>query len=475
MASKQLIVLLDGTWNDADEGPYDTNIVRLRELINKSLSEQPLQAGAEQFASSRVYEASGRSDDRQRLVFYERGVGTGALRDQIFGGVFGHGLGDNVRRAYKFLCSRYAPDDEIFIFGFSRGAYTARSLVGLIGCSGLLQREFCTPELEERVWAYYRTPVNDRSPAVGDSFAEFVHDPARFHIACLGVFDTVGSLGVPMPVFRRKNPDIYSFHNVELGTITKVSLHALAIDEHREPFSATTWIKPMFKAFLPNAHVEQVWFPGVHGSVGGGYVPEDERFRDGARRAALDDIALDWMLRRVVHYFPDFPVDLSRADVWTSPDDSWASAPQQESRTLLYWLFPYVDRSIANYCDKPSVWRRHIPFIFEDRCGPFHRHAEPIAEMAHISALQRYGEFVSVNDRRVRYRPRGLRVVLPFIGGTYGAPSAPAPVLRQIRVVDWSGDILDPEVKADRDRVSELLLGRPFIRADYLAACEALA
>lgn len=134
---KQIILLLDGTWNDADEDDCDTNIVRIRELINHSLENAPVTASSSGFAESRKFKA----DQKLRLVYYERGVGTGPPWDQFAGGVFGAGLSENVRRAYRFLSWYYEPADEIFVFGFSRGAYTARSLIGLIGCAGLLRRE----------------------------------------------------------------------------------------------------------------------------------------------------------------------------------------------------------------------------------------------------------------------------------------------------------------------------------------------
>ncbi|WP_051335367.1 DUF2235 domain-containing protein [Methylocapsa acidiphila] len=469
--SKQLILLLDGTWNDADIGPYDTNIVRLRELINKSLEPDRLATGAKHFAGSREYS----EDNRQRIIFYERGVGTGALVDRVFGGAFGGGLGDNVRRAYKFLSWYYAPGDQIFIFGFSRGAYTARSLVGLIACSGLLKRASCNPELEARVWDFYHTKPNDRLPSVFDGLTEHVHPREAFAISCVGVFDTVGALGVPLPQFRLRNREAYGFHNVDLGSITKCNLHALAIDEHREPFEATPWRKPKFQAFSREMTVEQVWFAGAHADVGGGYIPEQERrtfTQEGwLRKKALDDITLDWMLRRVRAHYPDFPVKLDDPHVWEGPDPSWATADQHNSRSLTYCVRPFVHRSINNYAGQATFWMRHIPYWSRDNFVGHDRHAEPLGEMVHISALERYGEPVPVSGRQNSYAPQSLKVTLPYIGATYAVPGSPLRQPRDVRVVDWDGESLDPTHDDGRSKVAALLLGRERIKTDFEKGC----
>lgn len=473
MPSKQLILLLDGTWNDAEEGPSDTNIVRLRELINQSLSGRAVASAGKTFASSRAYDSGAEpaSGERQRFVFYERGVGTGFWKDQLLGGAFGAGLGNNVRRAYKFLSSNYETNDDIFIFGFSRGAYTARSLVGMIFAAGLLRRECCTPEREQAIWEYYRTPVNDRLPAVEEGFKANVHDRNKFKISCLGVFDTVGSLGMPLDSFRRKNRELYGFHNVEITSITEVSLHALAIDEHRKPFRATPWFKPKFKAFRDNMHVEQVWFSGAHGNVGGGYVPEDERRNSDNRKPALDDIALDWMLKRVLRYFPDFPVRLSEP-IW--PALSHAGPPfaaQAEQRMRLYRFWPRAYRTIANNCGKNSA-SKPAPLGWREEWVGEDRHAEPIGEMVHVSALQRYGKKVDIVGAGLgrEYRPPGLRATLALIKATYlGRFYKPSAVSPSVLVVDWNGE----PMKTTREgalQLIKIIKADPVLRKDFLSA-----
>ena len=442
---KQIILLLDGTWNDADEDDCDTNIVRIRELINHSLENAPVTASSSGFAESRKFKA----DQKLRLVYYERGVGTGPPWDQFAGGVFGAGLSENVRRAYRFLSWYYEPADEIFVFGFSRGAYTARSLIGLIGCAGLLRRESCTAAREAMAWGHYRTAVNDRLPEKFDRLTEYVHDRAKFRIKCLGVFDTVGALGVPLPIFRRTNRENYGFHDVEIGSITECNFHAIAIDEHREPFQATLWQKPKFKAFDPQMTNEQVWFVGAHADIGGGYMPET--------KSSLHDITLYWMLNRVRHKFPDFPIRFGDPTVWRHElDEDCCLAPLHDSRSIEYFARPYVHRSINNQPGPTRVVGRHAPYLLKDRFVGYDRHAEPLNERIHISVLHRLGKAAPFGRRKPIYAPLNVLEILPQISATYSVP----PDInnsRSIFVVDWDGMLLSNEVETERQTVLELL------------------
>jgi uncharacterized protein (DUF2235 family) len=304
-SSRRLILLLDGTWNDSEFGPSDTNIVHLRTLISDYIGaavappeDRPPPKALKEMVRATV------STGRENLVFYERGVGTGTLIDRLSGGALGLGLDRNIRRAYRFLSFHYWPGDEIFIFGFSRGSYTARSLVGYIAAAGLLRRDVCNEENERLAWDFYRTHPNDRLSGVWSELTKLVHDRDQLQIACLAVFDTVGSLGVPLEAFVRVNREHFEFHNVELPSITRVNLHALAIDEHRWPFQASLWRQPQFKSV--QTVTEQVWFPGAHADVGGGYTEEAKR--KAKEGSYIEDIPLDWMIRRVKHHFSDFPL-----------------------------------------------------------------------------------------------------------------------------------------------------------------------
>ncbi len=381
MNSKRLILLLDGTWNDREFGNSDTNIVRLQQVLVKSLDGEESKRKAKTVSNetTKLVQSFVAGEDRENYVFYQRGIGTGGL-DRYTGGIFGDGLDRNIRSAYKFISYWYEPGDQLFIFGFSRGAFTARSLVGFIASSGLLRRETCTVENEALAWGYYRTPPDQRLPGTYVQLEPHVHERDSLQVDCVGVFDTVGALGIPFQRFDRINRDKYSFHNVDLSSITKVNLQALAIDEHRLAFEATLWRKPQFKRYA--SKTEQVWFSGSHSDIGGGLIPDHAREADKIR--GLDDITLDWMLRRVTHHFPDFP--FHRA-AWRAADSQWARAIQHEARDGPYRLERLAYRCIAN--------RPVRDLAFREGAVCHDRHAEPIGEMIHISALERLGASIS--------------------------------------------------------------------------------
>ena len=202
--TKRLILLLDGTWNDEAFGPADTNIVRLQSIIEKTLHKQDTTRATA--TGQPVARPMNDENNFDNLVLYQRGVGTG-WRDRYSGGVFGEGLDDKIRAAYNFLSFHYEPSAQIFIFGFSRGSFTARSLVGYIAAAGLLTRESCTPENEGKAWGFYRTAPAQRLPGVWSDMQRLTHPLKTFQIECIGVFDTVGALGIPLARFKLLNRD----------------------------------------------------------------------------------------------------------------------------------------------------------------------------------------------------------------------------------------------------------------------------
>ena len=238
---RNLVVLFDGTWNEQGKGE-DTNVCRLRQSID----------------------TSGEDDDLQPC-FYDPGVGT-AWHERLRGGAFGYGLSENIRQGYDWLSRKYREDDDIFVFGFSRGAYTARSLVGLIRKCGLLRA--ATPELVAQAYALYRdkseSPKDVRATAFRHSFAREVR--VRF----IGVWDTVGALGVPVAGVPF-NRDYFQWHDTELSGIVDYAYHAIALDEHRKDYEVAVWRSPDGQQKPENVDVEQRWFVGAHANVGGGY------------------------------------------------------------------------------------------------------------------------------------------------------------------------------------------------------------
>ena len=185
---------------------------------------------------------------------------------------------NNVREAYGFIADNYRPGDEIFLFGFSRGAYTARSLAGLIGRVGVLQKY----EMERfiDVWEYYTE--HNPPPGYLDERVPDRHKPQHLNIKCIGVWDTVGALGIPGSRFCAQN---YRFHTVALDPNIHYAFQALAIDERRGNFQPAIWRR---NPSAPNQILEQVWFPGAHSNVGGGYANH-----------GLSDTAFLWMLSRI--------------------------------------------------------------------------------------------------------------------------------------------------------------------------------
>lgn len=426
MKGRRIILLLDGTWNDADLGPTDTNISRLRDIMAETtgagLAGSPLRPEVVSDPDSMVTGTSTNNVDN--IVFYSRGVGTASWANQVFGGVFGAGLETNIRRAYRFLSFHYRTGDEIFIFGFSRGSYTARSLVGYIAAAGLLRSDKCSEDNERFAWDFYRSSPGERPPGEWYRLQPLMHDGDRLRIDCLAVFDTVGSLGIPTEAFVRSNREHYEFHDVELPSITRVNLQALAIDESRWPFQATVWRPSPFRKI--NTITEQVWFSGAHADIGGGYLDATEA-KIIQHRA--DDITLDWMLRRLRTFFEDFPVP----DRWinsAAPGD-WSESKIHNSRQGIYKLYPKSWRAISN--NAAGSLGSHEVAVGVDR------HSKSLNEMVHISAIERLWTMNGID--RTPYTPKNLISILPTIESTYQATAAN----EQVFLVDWGGEVLDPD------------------------------
>ena len=374
------------------------------------------------------------TDGQENIVLYQRGVGTGAF-DRFKGGVLGIGLHDNIRRAYKFLSYHYEKGCDLYVFGFSRGAYTARSLVGYIGASGLLTRENCSRRTRRMAWGnFYRTPPADRVPAVSVQLDGLVHDRAEVRVKCLAVFDTVGALGVPFEWwFSKLNREKYGFHDVELSSITEVNLHAMAVDEHRRPFSAAVWRSPRFKKL--KGKIEQVWFPGAHADIGGGYVSAERR-RNDPELASLDDVTLDWMLKRLAVHCPDFPIDRTKVR-WRDTGTACSLLGHHDERKLVYKLFPFAWRALANRPIAKPGWRQEAV--------SYDRRDTTIGEAIHISLLERLNR----RSRSTAASKSMRRATFWRSSRSCGTPTRRGTSKRPIKLVDWNGEILEPGNEAD--------------------------
>lgn len=280
---KRLILCNDGTWNSPtqeDNGILaPTNVVKLY----NALAPQDHQG-------------------QPQTTYYHPGVGAeGHALDRITGGAVGTGIGRHLRSAYHWLATHYAPGDAIYIFGFSRGAFTARSLGGWLGRGLLDLREVPSKTAWQRVdaayLAYQRYTAREEDTRAWARDADFdgvptwrfFHGEAATPVRFIGVWDTVGALGVPddfelLNLFD--NGKKWRFHNTALGKHVQTARHAMALDEIRASFTVTRWSNA---AGSPHAHpdAQELWFPGVHSNVGGGYANTD-----------LSDGALLWMLEQ---------------------------------------------------------------------------------------------------------------------------------------------------------------------------------
>src|SRR5580658_6823071 len=265
---KRIALFLDGTWNTVYD---DTNVWRLKSLCKA---------------------------EGDQVCYYSAGVGT-QFGQRLIGGMFGYGLDDEVIQAYQWLIEHYTPDDHVFLFGFSRGAFTARSLSGFISKCGLLKPG--SPLSLKQLYARYRKGstvhtirelknIPDKDLSLEDKWLKEYSMPIPIWFQ--GVWDTVGALGIPFGNFPTISRSQYAFLETDLRINNDRAFHALAIDEHRETFAPTLWTKTIVRdaeAYPPRPleEVEQRWFVGAHADVGGGY-----------ENGLLAQIPLKWLMQK---------------------------------------------------------------------------------------------------------------------------------------------------------------------------------
>jgi hypothetical protein len=305
---KRIIICCDGTWNapDTEFGgqPVMTNVVKIARAI--------LPAGA---------------DGARQMMYYDKGVGTrGSRVRRIIDGATGRGLSDNMLNAYRFLICNYEPGDEIYLFGFSRGAFTVRSLAGMICNCGILHRN--AADKVGQAFGIYSSRRFDTHPRMVEAtmFRKTYSVCDLIPIKFMGVWDTVGALGNPLllnGIFTKRN----SFHDHKLSSKVEHAYHAVAIDEKRRHFQAALWEKDPADT---HQTMEQVWFIGVHSNVGGGYTT-----------TGLSDIALEWMAGKAKS------AGLALDELSYHPD--YLQEPAN-SRTGLYKLIPPYYRKIDRLC-----------------------------------------------------------------------------------------------------------------------------
>jgi uncharacterized protein (DUF2235 family) len=352
---KNIIICLDGTGNEF--GDANSNVIKMYSAIQ-------LREG-------------------NQVSYYHPGLGTRGAPNaltklakwwtKVLGLAFGYGLADNLAAAYSFLMNEYRTGDRVFIFGFSRGAYTARALCGMLRMFGLLRQhqEVLIPYMIRmmRNW-------NDQQVfRIAGQFKKTFSRECKPHF--VGLWDTVSSVGwiynpVKVP-YTAKNKDI------------AIGRHAVAIDERRCFYRQNLW-----NTADAGQDIQQFWFAGVHSDIGGGYEEKE---------SGLSKITLQWMIeeaRQAGLLFDDFKVQriLGQTDSrFTSPD---AAADPHKSLHGFWWLLEFWPRRYAVRSRGPDgQWRR--------------RWKLPMGESRYIRPGSAIHESVYERMRRLpAYRPRNL-------------------------------------------------------------------
>ncbi len=255
---KYIIICADGTWNRPEERPghdFPTNVLKIARGISPETS-----------------------DNISQIVFYDWGLGS--YHNNFTAGGFGRGIDKNIMDCYRFIVHNYEPGDQIYLFGFSRGAYTVRSLAGMINNCSILKRmeAFRIKEAFE----LYKNPEIKPDDKTSKDFCQQFSVAGITKIKFIGVWDTVGALGIPLRMLGFVD-EKQLFYDNKIGANIEIARHALALDECRKDFKPTIWRR------RKGLDLVQLWFAGVHSDVGGSYPPDP----DGG---CLADTPLGWMI-----------------------------------------------------------------------------------------------------------------------------------------------------------------------------------
>jgi len=371
--AKHIVFCADGTWNspradeNKDETPDPTNVYKLFLNLAGDFAGDSLRHADEQ---EKTDPASG------QVVKYIHGVGDSRNAvGRLLGGTFGAGVIARVVRGYTFISRNYLPGDRIHVVGFSRGAYTARALAGMIVSQGLLAPAL-TQDREEayrrgaEAWYRYRGKTVKRPLSLAH-LVEVARDLPAFlssrslkardfvpvaKVATVAVWDTVGSLGLPDFTAGGERVDAFRFADTALSPKVERGFHAVALDERRGDFSPTLWD--------PATHVTQLLFPGAHSDVGGGYPAA-------GGESGLSDGALEWMMSQLTGQGVALANPLT---VVPAPDPAamahapWAKAP---------WTLPGVKLGPRAF---PAGMPEHASIAARLKAGPVR--AEPGAAPA---------------------------------------------------------------------------------------------
>jgi len=327
---KRVIVCCDGTWQDGivvQERWKYTNVLRLSRTIN--------------------HEDRRFNPPIPQIVFYQSGIGSeNNLYAEYVQGATGASLAEKVQEGYGFISQNYQPGDEIFLFGFSRGAYTARMIAAFIGVIGVLDRQDMNhfaqvfvdfqkrgktkdmaeiTKLDARLapWTAHDSPGKKRADSDMDTFS----------VKCVGVFDTVGSLGLPeeLTLKSQKMTTIFGFPDQLLGEHIQYAFHALALNETRADFNCAKF-EQTEGGRRKKQLLKQCWFTGSHSDIGGGWQDHD-----------LSDLTLAWMTANVGNLLS---LDYNYMATLSQPCYPWGEQPPHDPRTGIFSLTDKITRQL---------------------------------------------------------------------------------------------------------------------------------
>ncbi|KIK97192.1 hypothetical protein PAXRUDRAFT_825167 [Paxillus rubicundulus Ve08.2h10] len=407
MAPKTLLVFCDGTGMDGTLS--DPNSIRGQE--NPSIlalpGDGPVEGGggSQQYATNVLRLSRSvknkTSKGKEQIVFYQSGVGSEAnfKGDPVTGTTalqaLGTAVASKIRDAYNFIAQNYEDGDDICLFGFSRGAYTARKLSGLIDRIGLLEREFLGFFFE--IW---RQLMDGTTPVI---------PPGTRHprIRVVGVWDTVGSV--------YKTIDALNIKDTSLPTTVDVALHAISLQENRRKFLPTLWTPPQ-GGIGKNQVLKQYWFPGAHSDVGGGY-----------ERHELADISLYWMAGEVQSII-ELDLDFLRSYEQPNPDPWGTSQPQNaymETPVLLRPIVGHETRLESQQIQKTSLFHESNKYAPQSLQAPDHMVTMTLIGKQFGSGFQ--PTFVAMNDFEQYCKERWGK---PKLGLPPASSEDPATVIR---------------------------------------------
>ncbi|HUZ34124.1 MAG TPA: DUF2235 domain-containing protein [Xanthobacteraceae bacterium] len=335
--TKNIVLCTDGTWNGPGELDTDdksaptTNVFKL--FLNLAGVDTP---STYKLAKEQERTLTGKDGTIQQAAKYLDGVGdSDNFLVHALGGSLGAGLITRIVRGYTFVSRNYIAGDKIFLTGFSRGAYTARALAGLIAAKGLidatrldLSDKNAAYRLGAAVWYQYRRGALQTKAGLLDDLANFVVDLPGFFgkpptgdkliaapIEAIGVWDTVGALGIPAYNMNMVRVDLFEFADTKLSNVVGRAFHAIAVDEQRGDFTPTFWDT--------DPRVTQVLFPGAHADVGGGYPTTNNE-------SGLSDRTLQWMIAQFAALGVQFaasPTYVPKPDCRGAAHQPWTSPP----------------------------------------------------------------------------------------------------------------------------------------------------